>query len=108
MRRRARSWSPASVRIHDDAEAAQNARRLSARAYTIGEHVVFGAGQYQPERVAGRHLIAHELAHVMQSRAGATAAVRRKEDWDFTPADYAQLRKGKGDLKIAADSSFVP
>jgi hypothetical protein len=100
--------SMASVRIHDDAEAAQNAQRLSARAYTIGEHVVFGAGQYQPDRVAGRHLIAHELAHVMQSRAGASAAVRRKEDWDFTPADYAQLRKGKGDLKIAADSSFVP
>jgi Domain of unknown function (DUF4157) len=100
--------SMASVRIHDDAQAAQNARRLSARAYTIGEHVVFGAGQYRPDRLTGRRLIAHELAHVMQARAGASAAVQRKEDWDFTPADYAQLRKGKGELKIAADSSFVP
>jgi hypothetical protein len=97
-----------SVRIHDDAEAAKSARALSARAYTIGEHVVFGSGQYRPGNDAGHHLVAHELAHVMQARAGASAKVRRKEDWDFTPADYAKLSKGKGDLKIAADSSFVP
>jgi len=97
-----------AVRIHDDEEAARKARGLSARAYTAGEHVVFGAGEYRPNTKVGRHLIAHELAHVLQARIGAAPAVRRKEDWDFTAADYAQLRKAKGDLKIAADSSFVP
>jgi hypothetical protein len=65
-----------SVRIHDDAEAAQNAR-VCRPARTIGEHVVFGAGQYQPDRVAGRHLIAHEL-RMMQSARSVRRAVRRK------------------------------
>jgi hypothetical protein len=74
--------------------------RLSARAHG-GEHAVFGAGD-QPTGVRPSS-IAHELAHVMQSRAGASAAVCCKEDWDFA-ADYT-LRSA-GDLKIAADSSL--
>jgi hypothetical protein len=97
-----------SVRVHDDSEANRQAREFGARAFAIGERLVFGAGQYRPETDAGRRLIAHELAHVVQGRGDVPAIIQRKEDWDFTPADYAELRKKKGDLKIAADSSFVP
>ena len=39
---------------------------LDASAYTIGNNVVFGAGQYEPRTQAGRRLIAHELTHVAQ------------------------------------------
>jgi hypothetical protein len=56
------------VRIHTDAAAATSARRLGARAYTVGDHIVFGAGQYAPEHRTGQHLIAHELTHTMQQR----------------------------------------
>lgn len=55
-----------SVRIHVDTQAAQSAAAVGARAYTVGRDVVFGAGQYDPAGRAGRHLIAHELAHVVQ------------------------------------------
>ena len=54
------------VRVHRDAAAAASARDVAARAYTVGQHVVFGAGSYAPASRGGRSLIAHELAHVVQ------------------------------------------
>jgi hypothetical protein len=61
------------VRVHADAAAARSARDLSAAAYTVGNHIVFGAGRYQPETVSGRELLAHELAHTVQQRAATGA-----------------------------------
>jgi hypothetical protein len=70
-----------SVRVHDGAGAAAFAQRFAARAYTVGEHVVFGAGEYQPHGDAGRRLIAHELAHVVQQRGGSSGTrVQRTAD----------------------------
>ncbi len=57
------------VRIHTDAKAAGSARDVNALAYTVGRDVVFGAGQYSPGTFAGRTLLAHELAHVVQQGA---------------------------------------
>ncbi len=59
----------AAVRVHADARAAAAADALQAHAYTVGQHIVFGAGRYQPETRAGRALLAHELAHAVQQRA---------------------------------------
>jgi Domain of unknown function (DUF4157)/Lysine-specific metallo-endopeptidase len=71
-----------SVRVHEGTAAASHAASVSARAYTVGEHLVFGAGQYQPASDSGRRLIAHELAHVVQQRAGKVgAAVLRKSSF---------------------------
>lgn len=56
----------AHVRVHADAEAATSASRLAARAYTVGSNIYFGRGEYRPESHEGRHLLAHELAHVVQ------------------------------------------
>jgi hypothetical protein len=53
------------VRIHTDEAGARSARRLGARAYTVGPHVVLGADRYRPDPV-GRRLLAHELVHVVQ------------------------------------------
>ncbi|HEY4030722.1 MAG TPA: DUF4157 domain-containing protein [Caulobacteraceae bacterium] len=54
------------VRIHTDAQAAQSAAAVEARAFTVGRNVVFGAGQYDPASTDGRRLLAHELAHTLQ------------------------------------------
>jgi len=62
------------VRVHADDRAAQTAASLSARAYTVGRHVVFGRGEYAAGTPTGRRLLGHELAHVVQqSRGGPTA-----------------------------------
>jgi hypothetical protein len=54
------------VRVHTGADAASSSRAIGARAYAIGERIIFGAGQYRPESRNGLHLLAHELAHVVQ------------------------------------------
>jgi len=57
------------VQVHTDAQAAKSAQELNALAYTLGQHVVFGEGQYSPRTSAGQRLLAHELMHVVQQRA---------------------------------------
>jgi Domain of unknown function (DUF4157) len=54
------------VRVHTDARAAESARAVQAKAYTVGRNIVFAAGQYSPGSSAGRSLLAHELTHVTQ------------------------------------------
>ena len=58
------------VRVHTDSRAADTAKSLQARAFTVGENIAFGSGQYAPESEAGRHLLAHELTHVVQQSGG--------------------------------------
>jgi Domain of unknown function (DUF4157) len=59
------------VRVHDDAQAAASAASVQAHAYTVGSHLVFGAGRHAPATPQGQHLIAHELAHVVQQQGNA-------------------------------------
>src|SRR5262249_52464814 len=54
------------VRLHSGSVAEQSANDVNALAYTVGPHIVFGAGRFAPETQEGRHLIAHELTHVLQ------------------------------------------
>lgn len=58
-----------TVQIHHDSAAARSAQDVDAHAYTVGRHVVFGQGRYAPDSHAGRELLAHELAHVVQQGA---------------------------------------
>lgn len=62
------------VRIHTGARAAESAQAVNALAYTVGQDIVFDAGQFAPATRAGKRLLAHELAHtVQQSSAGVSA-----------------------------------
>jgi hypothetical protein len=54
------------VRVHADMKANESARAVDALAYTVGNNIVFGSGQYDPQTPAGRRLLAHELAHTLQ------------------------------------------
>lgn len=56
------------VRVHADGPAATAAQDLRARACAVGNHIVFDAAEYAPRTAAGRQLLAHELAHVVQQR----------------------------------------
>lgn len=75
------------ARVHTDTRAAASARAVNALAYTVGNDVVFEAGQYAPETSAGRRLTAHELAHVIQhgvtgSRVQRTPACKNQAQVD--------------------------
>jgi len=63
-----------NVRIHTDAQAADVAQEVHARALTVGQDVAFGRDQYDPGTGRGRKLIAHELTHVIQQSQGSSSS----------------------------------
>jgi hypothetical protein len=76
-----------AVRIHTDARAQASARDVNALAYTVGPHIAFAAGQYQPGRDAGRPLIAHELVHTIQQGAAIGRPRNLSIDRSDSPAE---------------------
>lgn len=58
------------VRVHADTRAAEAASSIDARAFTSNRGIVFGAGEYAPQTEAGRRLLSHEFAHVVQQGTG--------------------------------------
>ncbi len=67
-----------AVRVHTNAKAAASARALHADAYAIGRDIVFAEGRYTPQTSAGRFLLAHELAHVVQQANHPGPAIMRR------------------------------
>ena len=61
----------AGVRIHTGGRAAEAARAVSARAFTVGQDIFFGANRYDPHSREGQRLLAHELTHTVQQSGGA-------------------------------------
>ncbi len=86
----------AAVRVHADEHAAESARALGAQAYTVGRHIVFGAGRYEPANPAGAQLLMHELAHVAQQSMTGHVQLARQEDPD------AKLSLGALDSPVVA------
>jgi hypothetical protein len=84
------------VRVQRDDPAADE---LGARAFTVGTHIVFAPGAWQPETVEGRKLIAHELAHVVQQAGTAAVAQGRGEagPGHETEADRAAEAASRGE-----------
>jgi hypothetical protein len=64
------------VRLHTDAQTANLAQAVNARAFTVGRDVVFGAGQYQPRSSEGKRLLAHELTHTLQQSNAAEQSIQ--------------------------------
>jgi hypothetical protein len=62
------------VQVHTGAQAVRSAQAVSALAYTVGNHIVFGQ-TFTPETASGQVLLAHELTHVVQ-QGGATGTGR--------------------------------
>lgn len=86
------------VRIHRDAEAANLSTGLAASAFTHGANIYFGPGAYEPGSCSGQHLLAHELAHVVQ-KGGAPVQRWRNESGAagllqgrFTPIQRMKFR----------------
>ncbi len=63
-----------NVRIHTDTDATESAKALNAQAYTVENHIMFGAGQYSPDTRAGKRLLAHELAHIVQQDKASSSS----------------------------------
>ena len=99
------------VRIHADSQASDSARGINARAYTLGQNVVFGSGQYAPGANAGKELLAHELTHVVQQTGGVPTAQRRPISPIFhnalplTDKPHQVMREGTEDTAVDVTQS---
>jgi hypothetical protein len=86
------------VVLHTDSQAAASAEQLGAKAYTAGSHIVFGRGQFAPGTERGRHLLAHELTHVVQQRGRTQSAA-----FSQAPATMARTAAAENAAEAAAD-----
>jgi hypothetical protein len=81
------------VRVHAGGRAAESARAVHASAYTVGRHVVFGAGESPAHLASSRGLLLHELAHTVQQQHAvsdrAPLRVSQPGDPDERQADAA-------------------
>jgi hypothetical protein len=93
------------VRIHDDAVAAESARAVNARAYTVGQDIAFASGQYDPNSHSGSHLLAHELAHTVQQRGlqRSSNGVSMSHD-----SEYARLEHEADSAAAAVTQGATP
>lgn len=97
------------VRVHTGPEADHSARSINAQAYTVGADVVFRRGAYQPETPAGQRVIAHELAHVIQQKAGpvagapATGGIQLSDPSD--PFEQAAEQTAEGAMAPASQTA---
>ncbi|WP_424857912.1 eCIS core domain-containing protein [Streptomyces sp. SAI-170] len=97
------------VRVHDGPAAVRAAAALDARAFSLGPHLVFGAGEYRPDTPGGRGLIAHELAHVLQSpAAGQPHAAVVDDPRTEAEADRAVHVLAAGGRPVLAPLSGAP
>jgi hypothetical protein len=95
------------VQVHSGAAAEQSSREVHANAYTVGNHIVFGAGQFAPATQEGRRLLAHELTHVVQQGASdAETGVRAPHPLLQRDIPEAQL-PSTPDTTIRRDPNYM-
>ncbi|MEP7252326.1 MAG: DUF4157 domain-containing protein, partial [Ginsengibacter sp.] len=63
------------VQVHTDSKASGLSSGMNARAFTVGNHIAFGSGEYKPGTMLGDALMAHELAHVIQQKGNPSSNV---------------------------------
>ena len=91
------------VRIHTGSESQTAAKAVGAKAYTTGQDVHFGAGQYDPSSSEGMFLIAHEVAHTVQQ---AGAAPTRQHKLEVTSSgDAAEIEADRAAEAMVAGRS---
>ena len=73
------------VRVHADGESAQLNRSLQAQAFTHGRDIYMGEGKFSPGSGQGQHLLAHELAHVVQQTGPGVRRQSENESGDVGP-----------------------
>lgn len=98
-----------SVRVHRGSAAESLAENLGAHAFTVGPHVFFNSGAYQPHLDSGRRMLAHELTHVVQQESGLVSRQVQRADITYrkvTWADFKGAVPGGTTLSATTDSGF--
>jgi hypothetical protein len=95
--------SLAGVQVHTDDRASRLADSFGADAFTHGHDVFFGRGRYSPDSAAGKRLLVHELAHVVQGGN----AVRRKMKGTSAAVEEGQGKAGRAEKLFRTDYAKI-
>ncbi|MCF2208386.1 DUF4157 domain-containing protein [Halobacterium salinarum] len=72
----------------------------TARAFTVGNHVAFNHGEYNPQSQEGQHVLAHELAHVRQQSyvlfSALTAVYSSRSSSSWSDVSWSAARNTAG------------
>jgi hypothetical protein len=93
----------ANVRIHADGEADALNRSVDSTAFTTGSDVFFSQGRFQPDTDTGRHLLAHELTHVVQQQGASTGG-----PMTVGSVDNAYEREAEGAAGMVSQGGAIP
>jgi hypothetical protein len=93
------------VRVHRGSEVGLLNRKLAAQAFTHGSNIYFGDGKYDPDSVAGRHLLAHELTHVVQQAGGVQT---RRFSHNLAPQRQCTACRTESDIQRPLSISPAP
>ncbi|MBA7606225.1 hypothetical protein ES703_13373 [subsurface metagenome] len=75
------------VRIHAGTQAADTAQAVQAKAFTLGNNIVFNTGQYSPNNQEGNKLLAHELTHVVQQEQNQYSKIQKQGEAEAVEYD---------------------
>lgn len=96
------------VRIHSGPEASRLADEVGARAFTVGNHIVFGSGEFNPATRAGQRLLNHELAHVQQNRKLGSQALPLSTRGSNAAERQAERAADAGGASLSLERSEAP
>lgn len=89
------------VRVHTGGDSAKAAEGMAARAFTVGQDVHFGGGEFAPGTKEGDRLLAHELTHTVQ---GARSGIQRKADPNHEGEPELEVSQPGDGAEVEADA----
>jgi hypothetical protein len=96
-----------NVRVHTSTEAAESAADVHAKAYTVGNDIVFNKGRFDPATTEGKLLLAHELVHVIQNeKQDAGKLNRAPEDEQVAEPDPVPVPVSFGGVGLYTENSL--
>jgi hypothetical protein len=109
------------TRLHTGAKAAESARAMNALAYTIGRDIIFADGQYAPNTLKGKKILAHELTHVIQQKNTSRRSqhqldiattndkfeIEANQKAEQVVEEFIYLNKGSNELKDENNVSYI-
>lgn len=99
------------IRVHDGSEGASLARSEAASAVAWRNHIAVAEGEGRSRDIFGDLLLAHEIAHSLQQRAGKGAEAVAGEAAAEENAEHAArqaVRRDQGGAAPPAGGSVIP
>jgi hypothetical protein len=103
------------VRVHTGPTAAEMAAQVNAHAFTVGQDIYFGRGEYDPVSTEGYRLLAHEVTHTVQqsnarqmsSRMAVSTPQDQSESDAREVADHLVAHRGTGAGPVEVEQAPV-